>query len=206
MSGRSAPPFSSAVLRNDVVASLERHLSEYRENGKGGVKGGCPGEDNGCVGDGGGGKDCGGGNSGNGGGGNGGDGIGSGSGVRGDSGETAACDLKGKKRSIGGSGCDGEDRKGDGARPQAPAATSTAVEMPELNKKAVEARRSETEETETAAVEMGGVGGASGKEESGQEMEEEPDEDTAPGEAETGAKKTTNWAQEYHDYLCSKDG
>ncbi|CAM9097526.1 unnamed protein product [Scytosiphon promiscuus] len=176
-----APSFSSAALREDVVSSLERHLAEYRAHAKGGGTVLHPCEEVG-------------GSGGN------------------DGGAVTAGDV-GDKRSRRGcrNGDDHEDTS-HSARPEIVVVSSTAVEVPESSEVAQNAAGpspSRSEEPKGAVVEKETAAGIPSEKENGPEEKEESAHATTSGEAETSAagvaKKTTSWAQEYHEYLCSKE-
>lgn len=220
-----APPFNNAELRGDFIASLERHLAEYEDRGKDEVEAEGPDNDGGAYArDGrrdeevqrGGGNRSGGGNNGD-------------DRARHDCSDmVAACnggDHDGAAGNDTDGGNDGGDGAGAGAGYSSLLATATAVrELPAEpwavesgSRRAVEPAlvrpvepgltsvgEAETPTLEFEGALVGVVGGeVRDQEEGGEEkavLQETPD-DSSNG----GGEQSTNWAQEYQDYLCSKD-
>ncbi len=209
-----APPFDNEALRGDFIASMERHLAEYEDGGIGGIGGG----------GGGGGRDAGhdgdgAGDGGGSGGRHGGAGGGERRSARGDSstGSDAAaardgCDDEGE----GGDGCGGDGSLGTSS----PATTGTGMAVA----RAADAGTSQPQaklsgadgvpETAALEVEVAVAGaGASAEDVPGAcltaaKEKKEAIKAAAPATSEGGegaTSRSNNWAQEYHDYLCTKE-
>lgn len=206
-----APPFNNAELRGDFIASLERHLAEYEDHGKAEVEADKPDDSStSFVKDGHGEEIHGRGNR-------------HGDGHGGD--QKARQDSGGSDYGAATNDVDGKDNGYNGVDDSFLLQTMHAVKEMPVGATAGEpgSRRdvetalmrvvgpgstsigdAETPNVEVEAAPVGGFGGEMrGREEDGKEkaaLQETPD-DSSKG---AGGGSST-WAQEYHDYLCSKD-
>ena len=192
-----APPFSNAALRGDFIVSLERHLAEYEDGGVGDDETSRGGEPDGTVG----------GHVGKAGGGGG----GGRSGRRDGGGVVAARDVDESLGFGGDRGQGGSGRAGDSPLPDA---TATA-EIPVAGARVAETEPSQRE------IKSSGTGEAAESVkaalvsafaedvlEAGSMAAKENNTvafPAAPESSEEGTIGSSNWAQEYHDYLCSKE-
>lgn len=173
------PPFNNAALRGEFVASLEQHLAQYEDGSRDIVEDDAPGKA-------------------------GGDGN-----VKVND-MVAACDGDGDQDCRNGS----RDRS-DGTSNSVLGTVTTVREIP-ASCVAAEARSKRTvlappkEVGEAANATPNATDATSGvsREETDGLMEGEGYDDKTPIEetaARMDAETSINWAQEYHDYLCSKD-
>lgn len=178
LSNLLAPPFNNAALRGEFIASLEQHLAQYEDGTRHTIED-APGK---AVGDG---------------------------NVKVDD-MVAACDGDGDQDCGSGS----RDKR-DGTSTSVLGTVTTVREIPASSvaaeagsKRMVRAPPKEVGETENVTPNATGATSGVSREDTDGVMEGEERHDKTPMEetpAGKDAKTSVDWAQEYHDYLCSKD-
>lgn len=174
-----SPPFNNSALRTEFIASLEQHLAEYEDRGRG-EEVGRAGSDNGNAharedGDG-----------------------GAGQGVdkvkRGGDSGTAAVAARdgGDTPAVARVGENDGKRNGNSSR----AGSRRGVAMKNTDEGETAALKSE----DRTIAALGNKAPDQREEQAKNAVHQYTVDDTEPG-----TTTSTNWAQEYHDYLCSKD-
>lgn len=190
------PPFDNEALRGDFIASLEQHLAEYQDGGRReGVEAVKSDNGSGRRGSGGGGRVV---NS-------------TGRARRGrDGGAVEAC-------YDGGGGSTAAARRGKGKDDGSASLDKTTVRgMPGSlglasagSSRAVDVSKQAQAQGSTAILSGGPTVAVSGNKVPDRRGEQEKkvglEERGKVDDSEGGTSKSTNWAQEYHDYLCSKE-
>lgn len=174
-----APPFNNAALRGEFIASLEQHLAQYEDGTRQTVEDDAAGK---AVGD----------------------------GHAKVNDMVAACDGDGDQQCRNGS-----LHRSDGTSTSVLGMITTVREIPASSvtsearsKQPVRAPPKEVEEAENATPNATGATSGVSREDTDGLVEGEGHHEKTPVEETTAgmeAKTSINWAQEYHDYLCSKD-